>query len=55
MSYLVLPTLLGTIYMHCKLRERCLFCYRLLVMLLFIFERVCTSSGCLGKTALFYL
>ena len=62
MSYFVLPGLLFTILaLVNKLprlgeREReseMFFCYRLLVIWLFLFEGVPSSSGCLGKAASF--
>ena len=36
-------------------RGRVFFCHRLLVIVLFLFEVVCSPSVCLRKSALFYI
>ena len=58
MSYLVLPSLFLTIqkYLLPRLGKRELFfCYRLMVILLSLFEGVSYFSGCLGTADLFII
>ena len=58
MSYFVLPILLFSIKLRMNYlgwgRESCFFCYRFLLVLLFLFEGVSSSSGCLVYAALIY-
>ena len=62
MLYFVLPSLMFNILKNVSFRRlitpvgegRLFFCYRLVVILLFLFERVSSSSKYLGNAALFY-
>ena len=61
MSYCLFPRLLFTICMYIYAdqlprlgKKELFFSYRLLINLLFLFEGVSSSSGYLGKNALFY-